>query len=163
MSLVARSAEPLEKLAADLDGAAFPVDLAVAAQLDGLVARAEADGGPLDVVVNNAAIAPIGRLVDQAPGVALQTYALNVVAPIELSRQVLPGMLAGSSRWKAHWMRIPFWIRFLVNARAAGRMQVMRELVLVSSTFRFLRGRLIARTSPPQPPIGHGHSPARSA
>ena len=94
VSLVARSAEPLEKLAADLDGAAFPVDLTDGDELDDLVERVEAEGGPLDVVVNNAAVAPVGRLVDQAAGIALQTYALNVVAPIELSRQVLPGMLA---------------------------------------------------------------------
>ena len=60
--LVARSVEPLEKLAAELGGEAFPADLADAAAIEPLVRRIEADG-PIDVLVNNAGVDLTGDLV----------------------------------------------------------------------------------------------------
>ena len=62
--------------------------------LSGLVARIEAESGPVDMLFNNAAVAVIGRLVDQTADDIRDSFALNCVAPAELSRQVLPGMLA---------------------------------------------------------------------
>ncbi|HEV7864527.1 MAG TPA: SDR family NAD(P)-dependent oxidoreductase [Acidimicrobiia bacterium] len=94
VTVVARSDVPLKALAADIGGQAVQADLAEAADLDGLVARIEAGAGPVDVLVNNAAVAVVNRLVDQSPDDIRQSFALNCVAPAELCRQVLPGMLA---------------------------------------------------------------------
>jgi short-subunit dehydrogenase len=93
VALVARSAEPLEKLAADLGGFAYPCDLTDAAQVEGLLARIETDG-PVDVVVNNAAFEQAGPFADvSAAALAAQNY-LNLVVPMELCRQAIPGMRA---------------------------------------------------------------------
>jgi short-subunit dehydrogenase len=93
VSLLARSAGPLAELAAQIDGIAYPVDLLDAAQVDDVIAKVEAVTGPVDVLVNNAAIAPVGRLVGASSETVRETFQLNVAAPIELCRQVLPGML----------------------------------------------------------------------
>ena len=94
MALAARSAEPLEALARRLQGTAHPVDLADAAALDGFIARVEAEGGPLDVLVNNAGLelsAPIdGMRTDELE----RLVRVNLTAPMELCRQALPGMIA---------------------------------------------------------------------
>jgi short-subunit dehydrogenase len=94
VTVVARSEVPLKALATDIGGQAVQADLADGADLDGLVARIEAGAGPVDVLVNNAAVAVVNRLVDQSPDDIRQSFALNCVAPAELCRQVLPGMLA---------------------------------------------------------------------
>jgi NADP-dependent 3-hydroxy acid dehydrogenase YdfG len=94
VALAARSAEPLEALARRLQGTAHPVDLADAAALDGFIARVEAEGGPLDVLVNNAGLelsAPIdGMRTDELE----RLVRVNLTAPMELCRQALPGMIA---------------------------------------------------------------------
>ncbi len=64
--LVARSADPLEKLAAELGGEAFPADLADASAIEPLVRAIEADG-PIDVLVNNAGVDLTGDLAS-TPG-----------------------------------------------------------------------------------------------
>jgi len=94
VTLVARSEMPLKALAAEIGGVAVVADLADPSHLDGLVARIEAGAGPVDVLINNAAVAVVNRLVDQSADDIRQSFALNCVAPAELCRQVLPGMLA---------------------------------------------------------------------
>jgi short-subunit dehydrogenase len=93
VSLVARSVEPLELLAKEIDATAVPTDLADPDQLAPLIARLHDAGGPIDVLVNNAGVALVDRLVDQDPAAIRSSFALNVLAPIELTRQVLPEML----------------------------------------------------------------------
>jgi short-subunit dehydrogenase len=94
VTVVARSEVPLKALAADIGGQAVQADLAETADIDGLIARIEAGAGPVDVLVNNAAVAVVNRLVDQSADDIRQSFALNCVAPAELCRQALPGMLA---------------------------------------------------------------------
>jgi short-subunit dehydrogenase len=93
VSLLARSAGPLAELAAEIGGVAHPVDLLDARQVDEVIAKVEAVVGPVDVLVNNAAVAPVARLVDSSATAVREAFQLNVAAPIELCRQVLPGML----------------------------------------------------------------------
>ena len=93
VSVLARSADRLAALAAEIGGVAHPVDLLDAAQVDGLIAKVEAAGGPVDVLVNNAAIASVGKLVATSAAAIAESFRLNVTSPIELCRQVLPGML----------------------------------------------------------------------
>jgi len=100
--LVARSREPLEKLAADLDGEAFPADLTDASALEPLVHAIEAEG-PIDVLVNNAGIDLTGALIDVRPQEIEQLYAVNLLAPVLLSRAVIPAMVARS---RGHIMNV---------------------------------------------------------
>ncbi|MGL5928432.1 MAG: SDR family NAD(P)-dependent oxidoreductase [Dermatophilaceae bacterium] len=94
-TLVARSRDALEELVAGLGpgAAALPADLTAPTRLAGLVDRAEAGHGPVDVLVNNAGVETVGHLVDATAGDVADTVALNLVAPAELARQALPGML----------------------------------------------------------------------
>jgi short-subunit dehydrogenase len=82
------------ELAERLGGTAHVVDLAEQGAVDGLVARVESTDGPIDVLVNNAALAG-SMLADEADEVEIQrTVALNLTTPQRLCRQVLPGMIA---------------------------------------------------------------------
>lgn len=97
VALVARSEAPLRALATRLGGTAHAADLTDAAARAGLIAAIEADGGPVDVLVNNAGVevaAPIDR---QSADDVSDVFQLNLVAPVELIRQVVPGMIARGS------------------------------------------------------------------
>lgn len=90
--LVARSGDALAALAAELGGRAVVADLADPSIVDGLIGRIEADG-PVDVVVHNAGFEGIGALVERDARSVAEQIQLNLTTPIELTRQVLPGML----------------------------------------------------------------------
>ena len=94
VALVARSAGPLQQLADRLGGSAYAVDLSDAAQVSGLIERIEADGGPVDLLVNNAGLEATAAITSQSAGDVQAIVQVNLVTPIELCRQVLPGMLA---------------------------------------------------------------------
>jgi short-subunit dehydrogenase len=89
--LVARSAELLEKLAAELGGEAFAADLTDARAIEPLV-RAIESHGPIDVLVNNAGVDLTGELVELSSEAIESLLALNLRAPILMSRAVIPGM-----------------------------------------------------------------------
>src|SRR5581483_75530 len=55
--------------------------------------RLEEAAGPVDVLVHNAAVAIVGRLAEQDADAVPMSLAINVVAPMELTRRLLPGML----------------------------------------------------------------------
>ena len=94
VALVARSADAIEKLAADIGGTAHPADLADPAQVTGLIARVEEAAGPIDVLVINAGVAPTsGALQDWSQEDLEQIYRVNLVSPADLCRQAIPGML----------------------------------------------------------------------
>jgi short-subunit dehydrogenase len=100
--LVARSAEPLEKLAAELGGEAFPADLTDPTVPEPLVRSIEADG-PIDVLVNNAGVDLTGALVDLPAAEITRLLAVNLCAPILLCRAVIPGM---RSRGRGHIVNV---------------------------------------------------------
>ena len=100
--LVARSVEPLEKLAAELGGEAFPADLALASGIEPLVHRIEADG-PIDVLVNNAGLDLTGDLVALPTDEIARLLAVNLCAPMLLCRAVIPGM---RSRGRGHIVNV---------------------------------------------------------
>src|SRR5690348_1482988 len=93
VALVARSAAVLEALARELGGRAYDADLTDRGELRGLADRIEADG-PIDILVNNAGDECIGRFTDMDADTLAFLIHLNVLAAAELSRQVLPRMLA---------------------------------------------------------------------
>src|SRR3954471_13454671 len=93
VALVARSADALRDLAGEIGGAAYPTDLGDPTAVAGLIDRVEADGGPIDVLVNNAGIDVGGPFPEADPDDLERLFRVNLVTPVQLSRQVLPGML----------------------------------------------------------------------
>jgi short-subunit dehydrogenase len=93
VALVARSAAPLEKLAADLGGDAYPADLTDAGAIESLVRRI-AEDGPIDVLVNNAGMDLAGALTELPVDQITQLVAINLTAPILTTRAVIPIMRA---------------------------------------------------------------------
>lgn len=93
VALVARSAEDIEALAAELGGTAHPADLADTAQVATLVNRVEDVAGPVDVLVNNAGFLSAQAVGDTSPEDIERMLRVNLITPIELCRQALPRML----------------------------------------------------------------------
>ena len=115
VTLVSRRREALQAVASEIDGGARvePCDLSKLEDVEALAGRLLADGGPPDVLVNNAGA---GRwlAVDETPrGEAAQMMALPYLAAFELTRALLPGMIErGSGRVVcmtslAAWSHIP--------------------------------------------------------
>ena len=93
VTLVARSPRPLEELGRRLGAHAVPADLTDPGAPESLHDAAERAVGPVDVVVHNAAVETVGRLDELAAGDVERTVALNLTAPLALTRRLLPGML----------------------------------------------------------------------
>jgi len=95
VTLVARSAGPVGERAAALGGTALPVDLADRAARADVVARAEQlSGRALDVLVNCAGVDAHGGLREVDAASMARLFEVNLLAPAELVRQALPGMVA---------------------------------------------------------------------
>jgi short-subunit dehydrogenase len=88
---VARTESKLDQLVEEADGAitAFPADLSDQHERERLVASV----GPVDVLVNNAGLAWLGDVVDIPVDDLHAVVALNLLAPIDLTRRLLPGMI----------------------------------------------------------------------
>jgi hypothetical protein len=67
-------------------------DLARAADRDAVIAAGEAAG--IDLLINNAGLGAFGRVVEIDPAREQEMAEVNVVAPVVLTRALLPGMLA---------------------------------------------------------------------
>jgi len=89
--LSGRRVDQLDQLKAELGDAAecLPADLAEPGAPAGLAERA----GAVDVLVANAGLPASGRLDDFAPGEIDRALDVNLRAPIQLTRALLPGML----------------------------------------------------------------------
>ncbi|OYV73134.1 MAG: hypothetical protein B7Z72_03180 [Gemmatimonadetes bacterium 21-71-4] len=101
LALVARSAEPLRRLAAALGGHAFavPCDVGDAGAVDaalGALREALGDEAP-DILVNNAGIFSVQPLEQTSPGDFARALGVNLVAPFLLTRALVPGMKARRS------------------------------------------------------------------
>ncbi len=83
--------------------AVFPANLGSAQDRDQLCAFARTWHGGIDILVNNAGVSEFGLLEDQSTATIEQALAVNVLAPIELSRKLLPHLL---SRREAHIVNI---------------------------------------------------------
>jgi len=103
VTLIARSAGPLADLAEELGGRAIAADLGDPSVTAGLVSRIEDEGGPVDVLINNAGIDLTGGFAELTAEDLERMIRLNVLAVTELTRQALPGMIA---RGRGHLVMI---------------------------------------------------------
>lgn len=83
-------------------GRAVPVpgDVASAAAVDALAGELESSVGPVEILVNNAAILIMASFLELDPADFDRTIDVNLTGVMHCTRRVLPGMLA------AHWGRI---------------------------------------------------------
>lgn len=93
LTLVARPSRELDAAAAELGAAAMPADLSDHAQVDDLVAKAEALNGPLDVLVNNAALSGSIGITEVSGDRLRAQLTANLLSPMDLMRQSLPRMI----------------------------------------------------------------------
>jgi short-subunit dehydrogenase len=90
VTVVARDAARLASLAAEHPGiAAVPGDMTVEAERAALLAEVS----DLDVLINNAGLGWKGRVEDMPAADVRELFELNVLALIDLTQRVLPGML----------------------------------------------------------------------
>ncbi|MGH8794021.1 MAG: SDR family oxidoreductase [Stackebrandtia sp.] len=92
---VARRAERLEELCAEIGGVAVPCDITSATDVDALRARVEAMDGRLRLLVNNAGGA-LGFDTVAASDVAdwRHMYEVNVLGTLRVTQALLPGLVA---------------------------------------------------------------------
>jgi 2-deoxy-D-gluconate 3-dehydrogenase len=86
---VARSVDGLAELARSAPDAISTIaaDLADERAVAGLVDEAAARHGRLDILINNAGIAPAGEFLTQDPAVWERTFAVNVLTPMRLAQR----------------------------------------------------------------------------
>ncbi len=106
--LAARSTAPLEELAWELSArgvgvSALPIDVGQSAGLDAFVSRAEAERGPIDILINNAGIETNGAFADFEPANIERMVQIDLVAPMLLTQKFLPKML---ERGRGHIVNI---------------------------------------------------------
>jgi short-subunit dehydrogenase len=80
-------------VARDVGGRALIGDLAVAADRARLAEEAQEVFGRVDVLVNNAGFGYLGAVADMNVDVIRRLVEVNLLAAVELTRSVLPGML----------------------------------------------------------------------
>lgn len=84
--LTGRRVEVLDELAAEVGAESIAADLSSADD----VARLLEEAGPIDVLVNNAALPAVGPVVDFSEEEIARAIDVNLLAPILLSRAVTP-------------------------------------------------------------------------
>lgn len=95
VTMVARRRDLMETLAAEVGGRTRIVaaDLSHASAL-GWIAPAEAELGPIDVLINNAGVQIIEPTAEVDPAAARALIELDLIVPLALAGAVLPAMLA---------------------------------------------------------------------
>ena len=98
VALTARAAEPLHALAEELRSSGvhatgIPGDITDPAARDTILKQARADLGPIDILINNAGLEWLARYTSLTCDDVSMLIETNFVAPLQLTRSVLPDML----------------------------------------------------------------------
>ena len=91
--MLGRNSERLAEVASRIGGSFVVLDLTEGVALGGAIAEVESQVGPVDVLINNAGAALVREAAGYRPHETAQLMMINAVAPMELVRQVLPGMI----------------------------------------------------------------------
>ncbi len=84
---------PLAEVAAEVGGIAVPADVSRESDIANLVARAQAEIGPIDIFCSNAGIARMGD-ADAPDADWAANWDIHVMAHVYAARAVIPGMIA---------------------------------------------------------------------
>jgi len=98
LGLLGRSAAPVIRLAAELNGGpgealAIPADLTLSSGREAARSAMHQGFGGTDVLINNAGITDFINFANQDPQVIGHIFELNVLAPMQLTRAILPELL----------------------------------------------------------------------
>ena len=125
LTLAARSVAELGAVRDEIDGTciAIPCDVADTDQRAQLIERAEAELGPIDILINNAGVEFASSYATQDLAEIEETISVNLLAPMLLTRGVLPAMVR---RGRGHVVNI---------ASAAGKSGTPYEVAYSASKF----------------------------
>ena len=93
VTVVARSVDALQRVAADIGGTAVVADLTDDSVVDTLIQNIERDHGHIDVLVNNAGLETSTAFAVEDEREIRTVSRVNLEVPLLLTRHVLPGML----------------------------------------------------------------------
>jgi hypothetical protein len=104
LALVARRADRLEKLAAELAAPGrqievFPVDLADAEAVSAFLEDLDAASFSPDILINNAGFGDVGNFENADPGKIESMLEVNMVALTRLTRWAVPAMVERKRGW----------------------------------------------------------------
>ena len=97
-----RNAEGATTVASEIGGLAVACDVGQEAEISRLVARTQAEYGPVDVFFSNAGIATGGNPLDTELPVWQNQWEVNLMAHVYAVRAVLPSMLERGSGYLLH-------------------------------------------------------------
>lgn len=106
----------LERLAAEIGGAALPFDVTVEAELASARGVVEAGAGRLDVLVNAAGVFDLAPVVETGSEVLSRNLGVNLTGSLNVTRAFLPGMLAAGSGLVVNVGSVAGWKAFPDNA-----------------------------------------------
>lgn len=89
---------------------AFPADVTDARAVEQAVAGIEAELGPIDRVMNAAAIMPTGLILDQDAGLINRIMDINYGGTVNVTMATLPGMLARGKGDLVNFASIAGWL-----------------------------------------------------
>ncbi|WP_299484506.1 SDR family oxidoreductase [Acaryochloris sp. IP29b_bin.137] len=94
--LVSRSQTQLDELAQKLrqgsDVQSFAIDLSAPEQINSQITKLLEEGGPIDILINNAGMGYTGELIDMPLADWQQVLNLNLTSAFQCIQAVLPGM-----------------------------------------------------------------------
>ncbi len=93
VTVLGRNLERLQAVAERLGAEYVQVDLADGGAVLDAIDRVESLRRPVDILINNAAVSLTCESGKYVAGDAQRVMMINAIAPMELSRQVLPGMI----------------------------------------------------------------------
>jgi len=137
--LTARSGEKLNEVAREIapaESAVMPADLTESDEVASLCRRAVERYGSIDIVINCAGVGIYGASRHVPPDLVRRMFALNVFAPLEITRLLLPAMQPGGAfvnissivgKVPLPWLTLYASSKFALNAFSDGlRMELSR-------------------------------------
>lgn len=101
----------LQETARDREGIhPFPLDVTDARAVEACVARVEGELGPVDRVMNAAAIMPTGLVAEQDADLINRIMAINYGGTVNVTMAVLPGMLSRGSGDLVNFASVAGWL-----------------------------------------------------